>query len=151
LPINEFYLGYQENALAKGEFVERIRIPRLDDDVVLRSYKITKRFDQDISAVCGAFFLRLKGASISEARIAYGGLAATPKRAIATEELLDGATWSEELVRSAMKKLSVDFQPISDMRSTADYRLKVCQNLLFRFWLESSDQDIETDVYNYGR
>ena len=151
IPLNDFYLGYQQNALAKGEFVERIRIPRLEADAVLRSYKISKRFDQDISAVCGAFFLRLEGGSVSEARIAYGGLAATPKRAEATEKMLEGNEWSESTVRAAFEKLAEDFQPISDMRSSADYRLTVCQNLLYRFWLESSDQNIATDVYNYGR
>jgi xanthine dehydrogenase small subunit len=149
--INDFYLGYQQNALTEGEFVERIRIPRLDNDTLLRSYKISKRFDQDISAVCGAFFLRLSGESISEIRVAYGGLAATPKCAHATEKFLQGARWSEELVRSAMEKLAEDFQPISDMRATADYRLTVCQNLLYRFWLESAEPDIATDVYNFGR
>jgi xanthine dehydrogenase small subunit len=151
IPLSDFYLGYQQNALAKGEFVERIKIPRLDADAVLRSYKVSKRFDQDISAVCGAFFLRLEGGTISEARIAYGGLAATPKRAAVTEKALTGNEWTETTVRAAMEKLAEDFQPISDMRSSADYRLAVCQNLLYRFWLESSDQNIATDVYNYGR
>jgi len=151
IPLNDFYLGYQQNALAKGEFLERIRIPRLAADAVLRSYKISKRFDQDISAVCGAFFLRLEGGTVSEARIAYGGLAATPKRAVVTEKSLEGNEWNETTVRPAMKKLAEDFQPISDMRSSADYRLAVCQNLLYRLWLESSDQSIATDVYNYGR
>lgn len=151
IKLHDFYLGYQQNALSEGEFVERIRIPRLDADTVLRSYKISKRFDQDISAVCGAFLLRLEGESVSEARIAYGGLAATPKRAVATEKILEGSEWNETAVRAAMKKLAEDFQPISDMRSSADYRLAVCQNLLYRFWLESSDQNIATDVYNYGR
>jgi xanthine dehydrogenase small subunit len=151
VPINEFYLGYQKNSLALGEFVERIRIPRLDSDAVLHSYKITKRFDQDISAVCGAFFLRLNGASISEARIAYGGLAATPKRALSTEKFLKRSDWNEATVRRAMESLTEDFEPISDMRSTANYRLTVCQNLLYRFWLDSGDQNVATDVYNYGR
>lgn len=151
VPINEFYLGYQKNALTKGEFVERIRIPRLSGVSLLASYKVSKRFDQDISAVCSAFFLRMNGDIIDEARIAYGGLAATPRRASATEHLLQGASWSEALVRSAMKSLADDFEPISDMRSTANYRLTVSQNLLYRFWLESGELDVATDVYHYGR
>jgi xanthine dehydrogenase small subunit len=151
VPLNEFYLGYQKNALATGEFVERIRLPRLAGDTVVRSFKISKRFDQDISAVCGAYFLRHDGATIGDLRIAYGGLATTPKRARSTEKLLAGAQWNEMSVRSAMKQLASDFQPISDMRASADYRLRVCQNLLYRFWLETGDQPVATDVYNYGR
>lgn len=151
LPLSQFYTGYQKNALSEGEFVERIRIPRLADDTVIRSYKISKRFDQDISAVCGAYLLRLEGETVTDIRIAYGGLAEVPKRASEAEKLLSGAQWNDVIVRSAMEKLGSDFQPISDMRSTADYRLKVCQNLLYRFWLETGAQTVATDVYNYGR
>jgi xanthine dehydrogenase small subunit len=123
----------------------------LADDTVIRSYKISKRFDQDISAVCGAYLLRLEGDTVGDVRIAYGGLAEIPKRAPEAEKLLSGAQWNDAFVRSAMEKLASDFQPISDMRSSADYRLKVCQNLLYRFWLETGEQTIATDVYNYGR
>jgi xanthine dehydrogenase small subunit len=151
MPLSQFYTGYQKSALTGGEFVERIRIPRLADDTVIRSYKISKRFDQDISAVCGAYLLRLEGETVGDVRIAYGGLAEIPKRAPEAEKLLSGAQWNDVFVRSAMEKLASDFQPISDMRSSADYRLKVCQNLLYRFWLETSEQTIATDVYNYGR
>jgi xanthine dehydrogenase small subunit len=151
LPLNRFYLGYQKNALAKGEFVERIRIRLIDDDVILRSYKISKRFDQDISAVCGAYLLRLDGTKVAEIRIAYGGLAATPQRAAASERLLADGLWNEDSVRDAMQALKKDYQPISDMRSTAQYRSKVSQNLLYRFWLDVSGEEIATDVYNYGR
>lgn len=151
LPLHEFYLGYQKNALAEGEFVERIEIPKLHKGTVLRSYKIAKRFDQDISAVCGAYRLTLDGDTISDVRIAYGGLAATVQRASATEKYLMGATWDEATVRAAMQVLATDFQPISDMRSSAKYRLSVCQNLLYRLWIESCEQTVATDVYNYGR
>jgi len=151
LPLDQFYLGYQENALAEGEFVERIRIRLIDDDVILRSYKISKRFDQDISAVCGAYLLKLDGAKVANVRIAYGGLAAIPARAMASESQLAGGPWNEGAVRDAMQALTKDFQPISDMRSSANYRRKVSQNLLYRFWLDVSDGEIATDVYNYGR
>jgi len=151
LPLDQFYLGYQHNALTSGEFVERIRIPRLAGDSVLRSFKVSKRFDQDISAVCGAYWLRLEKGAVRDVRIAYGGLAAIPQRAVETEKSLHGEQWNESSVHAAMAKLASDFQPISDMRSTADYRMKVCQNLLYRFWLETSDQNVATDVYNYGR
>ena len=151
VPLNEFYLGYQQNALASGEFVERIRIPMLRQDEVLRSYKVSKRFDQDISAVCGAYRLRLNGDDVGDIKIAYGGLAATPKRATVVEKALNGSAWNEASVRTAMETLSSDFQPISDMRATADYRFSVSQNLLYRFWLEVGDKAVATDVYNYGR
>jgi xanthine dehydrogenase small subunit len=151
LPLSQFYTGYQKSALTDGEFVERIRIPRLGADTVIRSFKISKRFDQDISAVCGAYLLRLEGETVGDVRIAYGGLAEIPKRAPEAEKLLGGAQWNEVSVRLAMEKLASDFQPISDMRSTADYRLKVCQNLLYRFWLETGEKTVATDVYNYGR
>ena len=151
VPLNEFYLGYQQNALASGEFVERIRVPYLQQDEVLRSYKVSKRFDQDISAVCGAYRLLTHGDDVADIKIAYGGLAATPKRATEVEKTLNGSAWNEALVRKAMEKLSSDFQPISDMRATADYRFSVGQNLLYRFWLEVGDKTVATDVYNYGR
>jgi len=151
LPLQQFYLGYQESALAEGEFVERIQIPWASENSIIRSYKISKRFDQDISAVCAAYRLILSGDTVSDIRIAYGGLAAIPKRATATENSLKGAAWCEATVRAAMNALAEDFQPISDMRSSADYRLTVCQNLLYRFWLEAGDNAIATDVYRYGR
>ena len=151
VPLNEFYLGYQENALATGEFVEQIRIPKLQQGEVLRSYKVSKRFDQDISAVCGAYYLRLDGDTVADIKVAYGGLAATPKRASEVEKLLSGSTWNEQSMRAAMEMLSSDFQPISDMRASADYRLSVGRNLLYRFWLEAVDNSVATDVYNYGR
>lgn len=151
LGLDQFYLGYQDNALAAGEFVERIRIPLTGEDVRIRSYKVSKRFDQDISAVCVAYRLTLDGDTVSDIRIACGGLAAIPQRATATEKLLLGGVWNEATVRAAMQKLGDDFQPISDMRSSADYRLTVCQNLLYRFWLEVSGPAVATDVYRYGR
>ena len=151
LPLDQFYLGYQENALAEGEFVERIRIRLIDDDVVLRSYKVSKRFDQDISAVCGAYLLRLDGATVAEIRIAYGGLAATPQRAAESERAFADGVWNEDSVQRAMQALTRDFQPISDMRSSESYRREVSRNLLYRFWLDVSGGDVTTDVYNYGR
>jgi len=151
LPLDQFYLGYQENALAKGEFVERIRIRLINDDIVLRSYKVSKRFDQDISAVCGAYLLRLDGDTVAEIRIAYGGLAAIPQRAVESERLLAGGAWNEDAVQRAMQALTKDFQPISDMRSTEKYRREVSRNLLYRFWLDASAGEVTTDVYNYGR
>jgi xanthine dehydrogenase small subunit len=123
---------------------------------VLRSYKVSKRFDQDITAVCGAYRVRLEGTRVVEARVAYGGMAATPSRASGAEQILEGAEWTEQTVREAMAALDFDFEPIADMRASKDYRKLVAHNLLYRFFLETSEQTSETReaparVYDYGR
>jgi xanthine dehydrogenase small subunit len=105
--------------------------------VHFRTYKLAKRFDQDISAVCAAFALRFDGDIVSEARIAFGGMAATPKRAAATEALLLGQPWSDATVAAAMTMLAQDYAPLSDMRASSNYRMKAAQNLLRRFWFET--------------
>ncbi|RKP59233.1 xanthine dehydrogenase small subunit [Pararobbsia silviterrae] len=139
LPLDAFYLAYQKTALTPGEFVEAIRVPRPTHDLRFRTYKLSKRYDSDISAVCGAFAIRLKEGSIAEARIAYGGVAATPKRAASVEAVLTGAPWTEATVRAAMDALSADYAPLSDMRASDAYRAKTARNLLYRFWLETRD------------
>jgi xanthine dehydrogenase small subunit len=99
---------------------------------------VSKRYDQDISAVCAAFALHLdENGAIREARIAFGGMAATPKRAAQTEAVLNGAPWSESTARQAMNALIADYQPLTDMRASSAYRLKVARNLLWRFHLET--------------
>jgi xanthine dehydrogenase small subunit len=153
LPLNDFYLGYQRTARKPGELLERIRIPLPEGNSVLRSYKVSKRFDQDITAACGAFRIKLQGARVTGARIAYGGLAAIPSRAAAAEQVLNGGEWNEQTVRQAMAALDADFQPISDMRASQAYRKLVAQNLLYRFYLETSGagQTAPARVYDYGR
>ncbi|CAB4049115.1 hypothetical protein LMG9964_02767 [Paraburkholderia phenoliruptrix] len=140
LPLDAFYLGYQKTALAAGEFVAALRVPRPAGNLRFRTYKVSKRYDQDISAVCAAFALHLgEGGTIREARVAFGGMAATPKRAQATEAALNGATWNEATARQAMNALAADYQPLTDMRASSAYRLKVARNLLWRFHLETRD------------
>ena len=151
LALDDFYLGYQQTALASCEFVERIRIPLKAQNSIIRSYKISKRFDQDISAVCAAFHVQLDDGKVVKARIAYGGVAAIPKRAAHTEAVLEGALWNEDALDAAIAALATDFQPISDMRASAAYRVQVSGNLLRRFWLETTAGNATTDVYNYGR
>jgi xanthine dehydrogenase small subunit len=155
LPLDAFYLDYQKNALKKGEFVERVSIPLLAENEYLRSYKISKRFDQDISAVCGGYRLRLDGDSrITAARIAYGGLAAIPKRARHCEQALEGEVLSASLLAAAADALDKDFAPISDMRASDRYRRQVAGNLLQRLYLDieaaQSGQPM-TGIYEYGR
>ena len=146
----EFYLDYQVTALEPGEFIERIRVPLPIVGAHLQSYKVSKRFDQDISAVCSAFHVTLEGGVIGDAKIAYGGLAATPKRASQCEAALIGQAFDEATLDTAMQALETDFQPIADMRAGDSYRLQVCRNLLKRFFIESASGSSDR-VYNYGR
>ena len=116
----------------------------------MRSQKWSKRFDQDISAVCTAYRLRLDGHDVAEFRMACGGLAPTIRRAPRCEAALIGASWDEATIERACAALAEDYSPISDMRASADMRLVAVQNLLRRFWLETIGEAPET-VYDYGR
>ena len=150
LALDEFYHDYQVNDLQSGEFVSRIRIPVAEDGIVVSSQKWSKRFDQDISAVCTAYRLQLDGDKVAGFRMACGGVAATIKRATHCEAAIDGADWNEATIDAACDALAKDFAPISDMRASADIRLVAVQNLLRRFWLETTGE-LKDTVYNYGR
>ncbi|MGH6913382.1 MAG: xanthine dehydrogenase small subunit, partial [Geminicoccales bacterium] len=150
LPLRDFYLDYRQTALEPGELLERVRIPLPVQKAVFRTYKVSKRFDQDNSAVCGAYWLEVDCDRVTGARIAYGGMAAVPKRAMEAEAALIGGEWNEASVRQAMAALARDFRPLGDMRSSADYRRQVCANLLYRFYLETRGARGDT-VYGYGR
>lgn len=151
LPLTAFYRGYRQTALQPGEFVERIRVPLPTPGEVLRVYKISKRFDQDISAVCAAFWLVLEQGRVRDVRIGYGGMAAIPQRAHHCEQTLRGQPWSEATVQAAMAALDQDFTPLSDMRASADYRQRVARNLLYKCFLESGGSTAATRVLDYGR
>jgi xanthine dehydrogenase small subunit len=146
MPLEDFYLGYQKSALQPHEFVQAVRIPLPDAHpgtapLLFRTYKLSKRFDQDISAVCAAFTVRLTDGKVSAVRIAFGGMAATPKRAALAEAALLGQNWDEASVRAAMLALAQDFAPLSDMRASSAYRMKTAQNLLYRYWLETRPEE----------
>lgn len=136
MPLEEFFIDYGKRDLREGEIVERILLPRLDQNAHFRAYKISKRFDQDISALCAAFNFKIASGRIDNARIAFGGMAATPKRAAHCEKTLTGAAWSRENIEKAAAALEKDFSPISDMRASADYRLSAAKNLLHKAFLE---------------
>ncbi|MCR8722900.1 xanthine dehydrogenase small subunit [Frigidibacter sp. ROC022] len=140
LPLEDFFLDYGKQDRRPGEFVEAVTIPRQEDR--LRAYKISKRFDQDISALCGCISIRLDAGRVSEARIAFGGMAGTPKRAAGAEAALLGKDWSEAAVRAAMTALDGDFTPLSDMRASARYRAQAARNLLMRYFLEDQGQPV---------
>ena len=138
MPIEDFFVAYGKQDRRPGEFVERISVPKPRTGNRYRVYKISKRFDQDISAVLGAFQIRLDGEQVSEARLAYGGMAATPKRAANAEAALVGQPWTAASVEAAMAALERDFSPLTDMRASAGYRLKVARNLLRRLHVETT-------------
>ncbi len=137
--LRDFFIAYGKQDRQPGEFVESIKIPYLPDGEKLACYKITKRKDEDISALCGAFrvFINDLG-QVGMIRIAFGGMAATPKRALAVEEALLGKPWTAETIEAALPAFAADYQPISDMRASKDYRLLAAQNLLRRFHLETT-------------
>jgi len=150
LALEDFYLAYQKTARAPGEFVERVRVPLPSRSRTLATYKISKRFDQDISAVCAAYSIELEQGRIGEARVAYGGMAATPRRAPRCEQALRGRPWTEATARAAMSALDADYAPISDMRASREYRASVARNLLYRFFLETSGSGARTRVIEYA-
>ena len=138
LALEDYFIAYGKQDRQPGEFVEAVEIPLLQAGAIFAVHKISKRRDEDITATLGAFHVRLDGDnSVRSARIAYGGMAATPKRAKAAEAALTGEKWTRGGIEAAMAVLGEDFQPISDMRASADYRMLAARNLLKRTWLES--------------
>jgi xanthine dehydrogenase small subunit len=149
LPLEAFYLDYQKKDMRPDEFVAAVRVPLPRAGIEFRTYKLAKRFDQDISAVCAAFAFKLDGDVVVDARIAFGGMAATPRRAPRAESSLIGLRWNEANLRMAMDMLAQDFAPLSDMRASSSYRMQTAQNLLRRFWFETrADAPLAADAVN---
>ena len=141
IPLEDFFLDYGKQDRKPGEFVIGLTMP--SDAPNHRVYKLSKRFDQDISAVCGGFNLAFEEGHISEARVAFGGMAGIPKRASHVEAALLGQTLTEEVVIAAMDKMPADFTPLSDMRASADYRLEAARNMLWRYYLDLSGMPVD--------
>lgn len=139
MPLEEFFLDYGKQDRHPGEFVEAVTLPRGPDR--LRVYKLSKRFDQDISAVCGAFSITVDDGVVQAARIAFGGMAGVPKRATQVERALEGLPWNERTLEATWDLWNKDFQPMSDMRASADYRLTAARNMLARYLLEDLGAD----------
>ena len=144
LPLEDFFLDYGKQDRRPGEFVEAVMVPKPDTDRIFKVFKLSKRFDQDISAVCGAFSIAIEGGVVADARVAFGGMAGTPRRAKACEAALVGRPWTEATVEAGMAALDTDYTPMSDMRASAAYRSLAARNMLRKLFLES--QDIETRV-----
>ncbi|WP_296420050.1 xanthine dehydrogenase small subunit [Pseudooctadecabacter sp.] len=132
MALEDFFIDYGKQDRQQGEFVEAVTIPK--SAPALRCYKLSKRFDQDISAVCGGFNVTAQDGTITAARIAFGGMAGTPKRAASTEAALVGRPWSFETIEAAAKALAQDFTPLSDMRASASYRMEAAQGQLRRYF-----------------
>jgi xanthine dehydrogenase small subunit len=137
LPMEDLYVAYMQKAMQPDEVVQAVEVPLPSPVVQFRTYKVSKRYDSDVSTVCAAFAIKVDRGTIMEARVAFGGMAATPKRASHTEAALAGKPWTEMTLRAARAALATDYMPITDMRATAAYRLQVAQNLLERFYLET--------------
>ena len=137
MPLEDFYTGYRKNVLAPDEVVAWIKVPRPAPGEFLRAYKISKRYDDDISAVCLVVSARIADGVVAQVGIGAGGVAATPVRAVQTEAALRGQPWSLDTAKKATASLRAEFQPISDMRASAAYRSEVLGNLMQRFWLET--------------
>ena len=132
LPLEAFFLDYRKQDRRPGEFVAGVSFP--DHAPGLRCYKISKRFDQDISAVCGCFNVMIDAGRVTAARIAFGGMAGVPKRAALAEAALVGQPWTLATAEAAAQAMAGDFAPLSDMRASAAYRLVVAQNLMLRYF-----------------
>lgn len=144
LALEDFFLAYGQQDRRPGEFVEAVFAPRLEAGRLFKVFKLSKRFDQDISAVCGAFSLAVDGGVVTDARIAFGGMAGTPKRAKACEAALIGRPWTEATIEAAMTALDTDYAPMSDMRASAAYRALAARNMLRKVFLET--QGVEARV-----
>jgi len=142
IPLEKFFVDYGKQDRAPGEFVEAVSFPRQADR--LKCYKLSKRFDQDISAVCGCFSIMVSDGAIAEARIAFGGMAGIPKRASQVEAALNGKPWTYETILAALPAFADDFTPMTDMRASAKYRLETAKAMLERYFLE--DQGHVTNV-----
>ena len=150
IPLEEFFIDYGKQDRQPGEFVEAVHVPLPAPESRFEIYKVTKRRDEDITATLGAFHLTLDASgNVENIRIAYGGMAATPKRARSVESALFGKPWTRAAVDAALEAYEKDFTPLTDMRASADYRMLASKNLLVRFFLETSGRTAPVQVGRY--
>ncbi|MGH8351997.1 MAG: xanthine dehydrogenase small subunit [Pseudomonas sp.] len=149
LALEDYFLDYRVTARQESEFIEKIIVPRANASQTFRAYKVSKRLDDDISAVCAAFNLRIEDGLVKDARVAFGGMAAIPKRALACEKALVGSAWYPGVIDRACAALAEDFTPLSDFRASKEYRLLTAQNLLRKYFLELQAPEVETRVTAY--
>lgn len=142
LPLEQFFLAYGKQDRAPGEIITHVYIPAPPPGAFFALEKLSKRFDQDISAVSAAFLVDVSGGRVASARLAFGGMAGIPKRAVHAEAALIGQPWTDPTIRAAMSALTQDFTPLTDMRASAAYRSEAAANLLLRFFRETEGQSI---------
>jgi len=152
IPLENFFIEYGKQDLRRGEFVESVHIPVPAKSMQFNVYKVSKRRDEDISAVCGAFLVDISSnGMVKSCRIAFGGMAGTPARAARVERAVVGKSWSRDLIDNAMPLFEQDYQPLSDWRASADYRMQIAKNMLLRFYLESTGEDVQLSRRNPTR
>ncbi len=151
MPLEDYFIAYGKQDRRPGEFVEMIRLPLPRSGWQFRCYKISKRFDQDITATLGAFNIKLANGMVEDIRIAFGGMAPTPKRALACEAALRGKPWTRATVADGQLALRRDYTPITDMRASKEYRSLVAEKLLLKFFVETTEADAETRVVGEWR
>tara|TARA_B100000902_G_scaffold278646_1_gene264550 strand:- start:297 stop:1733 length:1437 start_codon:yes stop_codon:yes gene_type:complete len=139
IPLNKFFISYRKTKLKRGDFVYSVKIP-INKKNYFKAYKISKRFDDDISTVCASFNLLIENDKIVKAKIAYGGMSEIPKRATSIEKILDNSIFSKELFLKAQNLIKKDFSPIDDMRASRNYRIEIAKNLLMKFFYEISNK-----------
>jgi len=144
IPLEDYFVDYGRQDRRPSEFIEQVVLPKPAPGSDFRAYKISKRFDQDISAVCGCFALDFADGRVAGVRIAYGGMAAIPKRARHAEQAMIGQPWTHATVDAGMRALDDDFEPITDWRAGRDYRMQVARNLLLKAYLETTDERVAT-------
>ncbi len=146
IPVSDFITGYRQTAIAKDEIITGIRIPVPDKETIIKSYKVSKRKDLDISTVSACFSLKLKAGKVEEVILAYGGMAAFTKRALQTEKYLEGKAWNEKNIQAAMAYIEKDFLPISDARAGKEMRMIAAENLLLKFVFSHQDTKSRSDA-----
>jgi xanthine dehydrogenase small subunit len=150
MALEDYFLDYGKQNRRPGEFVEAVRLAVPADGARLRCYKLTKRFDQDITAVLGCFDVAVENGRVAAARLAYGGMAGVPKRAAHAEAALVGRPWAEPTVRAAMAAIEQDFTPLTDMRASAAYRMQGAKNILMKYFVETTEPATATRLVGAG-
>lgn len=149
VPLDQFFTGYRQTVLQAGEFIHSIIIPKVTVSPDFSAWKVAKRLDDDISAVFVAINIQVKDGVVQLARLGFGGMAATPKRAVTAEAALQEQPLNQASIEKACAALSQDFQPLSDFRASADYRLQVARNLLRRYYAQTTGELTITEVARY--
>ncbi|MCW8330963.1 xanthine dehydrogenase small subunit [Photobacterium sp. SDRW27] len=150
IPVEDYFISYRKTELRPSEFIEKITIPKPEANKTFHGYKNSKRIGDDISAVCGGFYIEIEADTVISARIAFGGMAAIPKRAVNCEQSLVGHSWNLDTINTAIAALESDFVPLSDFRASKAYRQQIAANMLYRYFIEQQNSHFTTRVTSYG-